>query len=91
MGYLAIAVTAIAFVVWYWAVNRLGADTAGLFAGLILVSALLTAAALGTDAISLPETGVRCSVALGSCSAYAVVTSTDDNGPAATPSATPVR
>lgn len=47
--YLALVVTAAAFVMWYWAVDRLGADTAGLFAGLIPVSALATSALIGTD------------------------------------------
>lgn len=54
--HLAIAVTAIAFVLWYSAVGRLGADTAGLFAGLIPVAALLTATAIGTDDIAPAKT-----------------------------------
>jgi drug/metabolite transporter (DMT)-like permease len=47
--YLALVVTAAAFVMWYSAVDRLGADTAGLFAGLIPVSALATSVLIGTD------------------------------------------
>src|SRR5918996_2258688 len=39
LAYLALVVTAAAFVIWYSAVDRLGVDTAGLFAGLIPVSA----------------------------------------------------
>jgi len=50
--YLAVAVTAIAFVCWYTAVDRLGADTAGLFAGLIPVTTLLTSALIGTDNVT---------------------------------------
>jgi drug/metabolite transporter (DMT)-like permease len=50
--YLALAVTAAGFVMWYTAVDRLGADTAGLFAGLIPVSALAASAAIGTDQLS---------------------------------------
>jgi drug/metabolite transporter (DMT)-like permease len=47
--YLAVVVTAVAFVLWYTAVDSLGADTAGLFAGLVPVSALVTSALIGTD------------------------------------------
>jgi drug/metabolite transporter (DMT)-like permease len=45
--YLAIVVTAGAFILWYDALGRIGADRAGLFAGLIPVSAVLTTMALG--------------------------------------------
>jgi len=51
-AHLTILVTAVAFVAWYTAVDRLGADTAGLFAGLIPVSALLVSALIGTDTIT---------------------------------------
>lgn len=50
--YLATAVTALAFVLWYAALGQLGADTAGLFAGLVPVSALFTASAIRTDALA---------------------------------------
>lgn len=50
--YLAVAVTAVAFVSWYTAVDRLGADTAGLFAGLIPITTLLTSALIGTDTVT---------------------------------------
>ncbi|MDT9682390.1 DMT family transporter [Streptomyces sp. TRM76323] len=46
-GYLGAVVTAAAFFLWYDALRRLGADRAGLFAGLVPVGALLTAVALG--------------------------------------------
>ncbi|MDO3700249.1 DMT family transporter [Micromonospora sp. C28SCA-DRY-2] len=46
-GYLGAIVTAAAFFLWYDALRRLGADRAGLFAGLVPVGALLTAVALG--------------------------------------------
>ncbi|MFF3490479.1 DMT family transporter [Streptomyces sp. NPDC002795] len=45
--YLGVIVTAAAFFLWYDALRRLGADRAGLFAGLVPVGALLTTAALG--------------------------------------------
>ncbi|MEV4478407.1 DMT family transporter [Micromonospora coxensis] len=46
-GYLGAIVTAAAFFLWYDALRRLGADRAGLFAGLVPVGALLTAVLLG--------------------------------------------
>jgi drug/metabolite transporter (DMT)-like permease len=46
-AYLALVVTAGAFILWYDALGRIGADRAGLFAGLIPVSAVLTTMALG--------------------------------------------
>jgi drug/metabolite transporter (DMT)-like permease len=52
LGYLAIFVTAIAFVFWYSGVERLGAERAGLFAGLVPVVALVTSAAVGTADLS---------------------------------------
>ncbi|MGW0436861.1 EamA family transporter [Micromonospora sp. NPDC003197] len=46
-GYLGAIVTAAAFFLWYDALRRLGADRAGLFAGLVPVGALLTTVTLG--------------------------------------------
>lgn len=50
--YLAVFVTALAFVLWYGGVQRLSAERAGLFAGLVPVVALLTSAAVGTALLS---------------------------------------
>ncbi len=47
LGYLAVAVTAVAFLLWYTAVARLGADRAGLITGLAPVSAAVAGVALG--------------------------------------------
>lgn len=47
MGYLAVAVTAVAFVLWYGAVARLGADRAGLLTGVAPVAAAAAGVALG--------------------------------------------
>lgn len=47
IGYLAVAVTAIAFVLWYGAVARLGADRAGLLTGVAPVAAAAAGVALG--------------------------------------------
>lgn len=46
-GYLGVIVTAVAFFLWYDALGRLGADRAGLFAGLVPVGALASTALLG--------------------------------------------
>jgi drug/metabolite transporter (DMT)-like permease len=46
IGYLAVASTALAFVLWYWALARLGPERTGLFAGLMPVSAALVGAAV---------------------------------------------
>jgi drug/metabolite transporter (DMT)-like permease len=55
IAYLAVAVTAIAFAAWYSGVQRLGVERAGLFAGLIPVSTLFCAAAIGTGSLGLVE------------------------------------
>ncbi len=46
-AYLAVAVTALAFVLWYTCVERLGAGRAGLLTGIAPISAALTGVALG--------------------------------------------
>lgn len=46
-AYLAVAVTACAFVLWYTCVQRLGAGRAGLLTGVAPISAALTGVALG--------------------------------------------
>ncbi|GAA4224734.1 DMT family transporter [Actinomadura meridiana] len=48
-AYLSVIVTTVAFLLWYGAIGRLGADRAGLFAGLIPISAVITTVALGVD------------------------------------------
>ena len=50
--YLAVFVTALAFVFWYSGVQRLTAERAGLFAGLVPVVALLTSAVVGSALLS---------------------------------------
>jgi drug/metabolite transporter (DMT)-like permease len=54
VAYLAVAVTAAAFVMWYSSVRRLGASRAGLLAGLAPVAAAVTGVLLGGPAPSLP-------------------------------------
>jgi drug/metabolite transporter (DMT)-like permease len=68
-AYLAVIVTVGAFVLWYDALGRIGADRAGLFAGLIPVSAAVTTMVLGLGTPNAAElTGallVGCGVAAG--------------------------
>ena len=49
LGYLAAVATALAFVLWYFSIERLGVERAGLFAGVLPVSALLSAATIGAS------------------------------------------
>lgn len=58
IAFLAVVVTALAFVAWYESIGRLGVERTGLFAGLVPVSALLIGAAVGSAAIgALPLFG----------------------------------
>ena len=52
LGYLAAVVTALAFVLWYFSIERLGVERAGLFAGVLPVSALLSAASIGASDVT---------------------------------------
>ncbi|MEV4400201.1 DMT family transporter [Nonomuraea sp. NPDC049607] len=63
--YLGAVVTAAAFFLWYDALRRLGADRAGLFAGLVPVGALLTTVALGLGEAGLADVAGALVVALG--------------------------
>jgi drug/metabolite transporter (DMT)-like permease len=53
LAYMAVVVTALAFVLWYSSVGRLGAERAGLFAGLVPIGALLSATAIGESSLTL--------------------------------------
>jgi drug/metabolite transporter (DMT)-like permease len=50
VGYLAVAVTAAAFVLWYSSVRRLGASRAGLLTGVAPVAAAVAGVLLGAPA-----------------------------------------
>lgn len=63
-AYLALAVTAVAFVLWYGAVQRLGSARAGLLIGVAPISAALVAAALVG---SLPAPATWWGLALVAC------------------------
>jgi drug/metabolite transporter (DMT)-like permease len=52
LAWLAVVVTATAFVLWYSAVRALGVERAGLFSGVLPVAALLSAAALGDSQLT---------------------------------------
>lgn len=53
LAYMAVFTTAVAFLLWYGGVVRLGADRAGLFAGVMPVAGLLAGVAVGTSGWSL--------------------------------------
>ncbi|MFJ4501949.1 DMT family transporter [Streptomyces sp. NPDC088864] len=61
----AAVVTVIGFVCWYIGVQRIGAERATLFSGLIPVSAALTAPLVGTGAYGLGQAAGSCLVGLG--------------------------
>ncbi|GAA4485477.1 DMT family transporter [Actinoallomurus oryzae] len=65
LGYLALVVTAGAFIAWYDALGRIGADRAGLFAGLIPVSAVATTMVLGLRSPGMAEFAGALLVGLG--------------------------
>ena len=52
LSYLAVAVTAVVFIAWYTAMERLGADRTGLFNGLIPIASLAAVALIGTGTIT---------------------------------------
>jgi drug/metabolite transporter (DMT)-like permease len=55
LSYLAVAVTAVVFLAWYAAMERLGVDRTGLFNGLIPVASLAAVALTGTGTITPPQ------------------------------------
>ncbi|WP_067476843.1 DMT family transporter [Actinomadura hibisca] len=64
-AYLTVIVTTIAFLLWYDAIGRLGADRAGLFAGMIPISAVVTTVLLGLAAPTPADLGGAALVAVG--------------------------
>jgi drug/metabolite transporter (DMT)-like permease len=65
VGYLAVAVTAAAFVMWYTSVGRLGASRAGLLAGVAPVAAAVAGVLLGGAAPRPPVWAGIAVVAVG--------------------------
>jgi len=92
LALLAVVVTALAFGLWYFAVNRLGSDRAGVLIGLMPVSGLVTSVLLGAQQLTLVSAAGAATVALG-CAIGLRRTTTDVSRPpqpsAARPSTTP--
>jgi drug/metabolite transporter (DMT)-like permease len=55
LAYLTIAITAVVFIAWYGALERLGVDRTGLFNGLIPVTSLAAVTLTGTGTITPPR------------------------------------
>jgi drug/metabolite transporter (DMT)-like permease len=64
-AHLAIVVTALAFVLWYTAVSRIGADRAGLFTGVVPVTAAVGGMLLGAPVPAAPVWAGMALVAVG--------------------------
>ncbi|WP_434450760.1 DMT family transporter [Lentzea sp. E54] len=65
LALLAVVVTALAFGLWYFAVNRLGSDRAGVLIGLMPVAGLATSVLLGVQELTLVSVVGVTTVALG--------------------------
>ncbi len=65
LAYLAVGVTVLGFVSWYSAVGVLGVERAGLFSGVLPVSALVFSAALGVAELTPERLGAVVVVAIG--------------------------
>lgn len=65
IAYLGVAVTTIGFVAWYTAVGLLGVERAGLFSGVLPVSALACSAALGVAGVTPQRLAAVAVVAAG--------------------------
>jgi len=65
IAYLGVAVTTIGFVAWYTAVGLLGVERAGLFSGVLPVSALVCSAALGVAELTPQRLAAVAVVAAG--------------------------
>ena len=64
LAHMAVFVTVVAFVAWYTALDRLGADRAGLLVGTVAVTALATSALVGTATVT-PATVFGCALVAG--------------------------
>jgi drug/metabolite transporter (DMT)-like permease len=65
IAYLGVAVTTIGFVAWYTAVGLLGVERAGLFSGVLPISALACSAALGVAEVAPQRVAAVAVVAAG--------------------------
>jgi drug/metabolite transporter (DMT)-like permease len=64
-AYLALVVTVCGFVLWYRSVGLLGVERAGLFSGVLPISALVSAAVIGAGGIAPVQLAAVAFVALG--------------------------
>jgi drug/metabolite transporter (DMT)-like permease len=65
LAYLAVGVTVLGFIAWYSAVGLLGVERAGLFSGVLPVSALAFSAALGVAEVTPARLAAVAVVAIG--------------------------
>ncbi|MET9361908.1 EamA family transporter [Streptomyces sp. NPDC006632] len=70
LGYLTLVVTALAFFLWYAGIGLLGVDRAGLFAGIVPLTAVLLGPVLGTG--RLAPTSVLGALVIGAAVLYGV-------------------
>jgi drug/metabolite transporter (DMT)-like permease len=70
--YLGLIATVAAFLLWYGALARLGADRAGLFCGLVPVASALSAVVLGTGTVHAPQMAGSVLVGIGVAAGMAV-------------------
>ncbi|MFC9330023.1 EamA family transporter [Kitasatospora sp. NPDC057015] len=80
--YLSLALTVVAFLLWYTALGLLGPERSGLFAGLIPVTAALSGAVLGTAALRPAELLGSVVVGLGVCAGLVVAKAPEPARPA---------
>jgi drug/metabolite transporter (DMT)-like permease len=64
-AYLAVFATASAFLLWYYSLSIIQVETAGMFAGMVPVAALVTSAVIGSTVISVSRFGGAMLVASG--------------------------
>jgi len=94
LAYLTIAVTALVFLAWYGALQRLGLDRAGLFSGLIPVTSLAAVVLTGTGTVTpfglLGALAVLAGVILGlSRASQALACTAPHPGPSTQPTTRP--
>jgi drug/metabolite transporter (DMT)-like permease len=89
LGWLAVIVTAVAFTLWYSAVQALGVERAGLLSGVLPVSALLVAALLGRSELTAGRLAGAMLVGAGIAAGLASASRTRGAKPATDPALTP--
>ncbi|MGW0374175.1 EamA family transporter, partial [Streptomyces coeruleorubidus] len=77
----AVVVTVVGFVCWYMGMQRIGAERATLFSGLIPVAAACTAPLVGTGSYGLAQAAGSALVGLGVALGSGALTRTGGGGP----------